>query len=152
MTQVQFEVLGETQVSAMLSRTTDKIHDLAPYWATVTVLLQSLVKEQFDTEGGRTGGWAPLSPSYAADKARRFGAQPILVATGKLRDSLVGGSAISRQVGNESLEFGTSVPYGIYHQKGTQNMPQRKILDLNSDDQRTLMKMLQRHLFGAAPL
>lgn len=148
MTQVDFSVLGEKQVSQMLSRTTDKAADLGPYWLMVTGLLQDTIAEQFRTEGGRTGGWAPLSDRYALDKVRRFGAAPILVATGALKDSLTGGSGfIQRQEGNESLRFGTSLGYGVYHQSGTSRMPQRRILDLTSDDRRTMMKMLQRHLF-----
>lgn len=148
MTQVNFDVLGERQVSQMLSRTTDKAADLGPYWLMVAGLLQDVIGQQFDSEGGRTGGWAPLSDRYASDKVRRFGSQPILVATGRLKESLTGGAGrIFRQEGNETLRFGTSVPYGVYHQSGTSRMPQRRILDLTKDDRRTMMKMLQRHLF-----
>ena len=148
MTQVSFEVLGEKQVSQMLSRTTAKAADLGPYWLMVQGLLQQAIKEQFDTEGGRTGGWAPLSERYASDKVRRFGNQPILVATGALRQSLTGGSGfIARQEGNETLRFGTQLGYGRFHQTGTSSMPQRRILDLTNDDRRTMLKMLQRHLF-----
>jgi phage gpG-like protein len=148
MTQVNFEVLGEKQVSQMLSRTTDKAADLGPYWLMVQGLLTETIREQFDTQGGRTGGWEPLSERYASDKVRRFGSQPILVATGALRDSLLGGPGrIVRQEGNESLLFGTQLGYGSFHQSGTVNMPQRRILDLTNDDRRTMMKMLQRHLF-----
>ncbi len=148
MTQVSFEVLGEKQVSQMLSRTTAKAADLGPYWLMVQGLLQQAIKEQFDTEGGRTGGWAPLSERYASDKVRRFGNQPILVATGALRQSLTGGSGgIARQEGNNALLFGTELGYGRFHQTGTSSMPQRRILDLTNDDRRTMLKMLQRHLF-----
>ncbi len=148
MTQVNFEVLGEKQVSQMLSRTTDKAADLGPYWLMVAGFLQTTIEEQFRTQGGRSGGWAPLSDRYAADKLRRFGSSPILVATGALKESLTGGSGfIQRQEGNESLRFGTQLGYGVYHQSGTSKMPQRRILDLTKDDGRTMMKMLQRHLF-----
>lgn len=148
MTQVNFEVLGERQVSQMLSRTTDKAADLGPYWVMVTGFMRELIREQFDTEGGRTGGWAPLSEKYAADKIRRFGSQPILVASGNLKESLTGGSGmIARQEGNESLRFGTQLGYGSFHQTGTSRMPRRQILDLTNDNRRTMMKMLQRHLF-----
>ncbi len=148
MVQIDFNVLGERQVSRMLSRTTDKAADLGPYWQMVQGLLEESVGKQFDTQGGRTGGWAPLSARYAADKSRRFGSQPILVATGALKESLTGGSGgIARQEGNTSLRFGTQLGYGRFHQTGTSNMPQRRILDLTNDDRRTMMKMLQRHLF-----
>ena len=150
MTQVNFEVLGERQVSQMLSRTTDKAKDLGPFWVMVGGLLTEIVQEQFNTEGSRTGGWAPLSDRYASDKVRQFGNQPILVATGEMRESLLGGSGgIQRQQGNDQMVFGTSVPYAVYHQAGTQRMPQRRILDMTEADRRTMMKLLQRHLFAS---
>jgi phage gpG-like protein len=149
MVNFNFTIEGEEQVGRMLSRVTDKIDDLAPFWEAAGSMLVTTVGEQFDTQGGRTGGWAPLSPQYAIDKARKYGSQPILVASGAMRASLMGGSGnISRQI-PEGLVFGTDVSYARYHQTGTSRMPQRRILDLTSDDRRAMMKLLQRHLFGA---
>lgn len=144
-----FTVEGEVQVSRMLSRTTEKISNLRPFLDNVAVFLEATMEEQFDTEGSRSGGWVALSPRYAEDKLARWGSQPILVASGGMRRSLIGasGASIRRQLGGDTLEFGTSVPYAKYHQTGTSRMPMRKILDLTSDDRRTVMKMLQRHLF-----
>jgi len=151
MVQFSFTVEGEEQVSRMLSRTTEKIADMAPFFQAAGVLMQTSMEEQFGTEGGRTGGWAPLSERYAADKAKKYGSRPILQASGALIGSLVGGGGghIERVQGNDTLEFGSSIPYGTYHQTGTSRMPQRRILDLTDGDRRSLMKLLQRHMFGA---
>ena len=151
MTQFSFEIEGEEQVSRMLSRTTEKIKDLAPFFEAAGTFMRTTMDEQFGSEGGRTGGWAPLSARYAADKAKRYGSRPILQASGDMIASLTGqGSGnVSRTVGGDTLEFGTSVPYATYHQTGTSRMPQRRILDLTEGDRRGLMKLLQRHMFGA---
>ena len=145
-----FTVEGEEQVGRMLSRTTDRLDDLRPFLGAAAGFMAVAMEKQFNSEGGRTGGWAPLSDRYAADKAERWGARPILVASGAMRDSLTGSGSgsVRREIGGDSLEFGTSVPYASYHQTGTSRMPQRRILDLTEDDRRGLMKLLQRHMFG----
>jgi len=149
MVSFQFEVQGEEQVSRMLSRTTEKLEDLGPFWDAAGDMLITTMEAQFSSEGGRTGGWAPLSSRYAVDKARKYGSQPILVASGGMRQSLVGGPGnISRQE-QGGLLFGTEVKFARYHQSGTSRMPQRRILDLTDQDRRSIMKLLQRHLFGA---
>lgn len=149
MVQFSLNVEGEQQVARMLSRVTEKINDLRPFLDSAAGFLVATMGDQFSGEGSRTGGWAPLSPRYAADKARRWGSKPILEASGAMKASLTGtgGRNISRQIGGDTLEFGTSVPYARYHQTGTSRMPQRRILDLTEDDRRGLMKLLQRHLF-----
>lgn len=151
MTQFSLNIEGEEQVSRLLSRTTERASDLRPFIDWVGDFLPTTMKEQFDSEGGRTGGWAPLSPDYAAQKALRYGSQPILVASGRMMRSLTtpGAGSINRKIGRDSLEFGTSVPYAIFHQKGTSRMPQRRIIDLTESDRRSILKGLQKHLFGA---
>jgi phage gpG-like protein len=70
---------------------------------------------------------------YQAYKRKRFGFDyPLLVATGRLANSLLGPSnpgSISK-ITKLSLTFGTSVPYGVYHQSDEprHRMPLRKFL------------------------
>ena len=151
MVQFSLNIEGEEQVSRMINRTTDRAEDLRPFLDAVATFLPQIMEEQFSSEGARTGGWAPLSPDYADQKAKKWGNQPILVASGRMRRSLVGSGegSISRQVGRDSLEFGTDIPYAGLHQTGTSRMPMRRILDLKEDDRKAILKMLQRHLFGA---
>ena len=149
MVSFQFEVAGEQQVDRMLSRTSEKLKDLRPFLDGVEDMLSEIVVEQFASEGSRSVSWAPLSPRYAAQKQARWGRQPILVASGAMKKSLIskGGAHIARHPDKETLEFGTQTPYAIYHQTGTEQMPQRKILDLMERDRRAIMKLLQRYLF-----
>lgn len=94
---------------------------------------------QFSLKG--SGQYPPLSPAYAERKARLFGSKPILVATGKLRDSVTGGTnkdSINR-IGKQSLVVGTKVEYGIYHQsdKPRRIIPLRKFLFLGPEAPRS---------------
>tara|TARA_Y100000310_G_scaffold333905_2_gene412439 strand:+ start:12902 stop:13381 length:480 start_codon:yes stop_codon:yes gene_type:complete len=149
MVSFEFTVAGETQVNRMLSRTTDKLDDLRPFLDGVADLLLAVMADQFDSGGGRSASWEPLSPRYAAQKRAKWGQRPLLVASGEMRESLTqrGGRHIERRPLADVLEFGSRVPYAIYHQMGTQRMPQRKILDLVDRDRRAIMKLLQRYLF-----
>lgn len=145
----QIEFAGEVQLSRVLSRVTDRAQNLRPFLDRIGEYLREVAQEQFESEGGRSRAWRPLSPGYAAQKLARFGQRSILVATGDLRDSLsrTGGRHIEQVIGEDSLKFGTSVPYASYHQGGTERMPQRRILDLVEDDRQHIMRDLQRHLF-----
>lgn len=79
--------------------------------------------EWFATEG--EGSWKQLSAAYAAQKAMVFPGQPILVATGDLRDSLTTPTRLAQSIGPDSLSVGSDVSYAAYHQSGTQFMPAR---------------------------
>ncbi len=67
--------------------------------------------------------WPPL----AAATIRRKKSDKILVETGRLKRSLTtrGGSDHVGEVFDRGLTFGTSVPYSIFHQRGTRTIPQR---------------------------
>jgi phage gpG-like protein len=67
--------------------------------------------------------WPPLA---AATVARKRSAE-ILVETGRLRTSLTtkGGQDHVGEITDRGLTFGTEVPYSVFHQLGTRNMPQR---------------------------
>lgn len=73
--------------------------------------------------------WKPLRPSTI----RRKGHSRILVDTSRLQESVVNPSHPDhvREVLDRGLTFGTSVPYGIFHQDGTQRLPQREFLGMN---------------------
>lgn len=81
-------------------------------------------KAQFSLKG--SGLYPPLSPKYAERKARKFPGASILVASGRLRDSVTQRSHQDNiiQVGKQTLVMGTRTPYGIFHQS---DAPRRKI-------------------------
>ena len=150
-TGIHFElsVDGEVQLDRALSRFGEHIPNMQPFFEMAADMISGFVRAQFESEGGRTGGWAPLSPKYAAYKLSKVGSQPILVYTGRMRQSLIEKTGDNiREIGTDRMRWGTSTPYAIWHQRGTSKMSQRKIIDLTEDDRMALMKALQRFLVG----
>lgn len=108
-------------------------------------VLESGVKAQFDAEGAgpASGPWAQLSAAYAAWKAETYPGQPLLVATGALRDALtVEGSANAlRDYSDSMFNFGTQgLEYASFHQTGTASMPPRPPFDFGPDFERQLQR------------
>ena len=143
------DVDGETQLDQALSRFGNHLSDMTRFFELAADMLSGFVQQQFDTEGGRAGAWAPLSPFYAAYKLARVGSAPILVYSGRLRMSLIERTGDSiREITPDAMKWGTSVPYATFHQRGGRFLPQRRMIDLTEDDRRALMKALQRFLVG----
>ena len=93
-----------------------------------------------------------MTPSTVAQKARRGYPLDILVRTGALRDSLQGktGDTIE-DIRPLSLHLGTTVPYGIYHQKGSPGrLPRRAPIELNEQQKKDWTKAIHVHLLRAA--
>lgn len=142
------EILGDEKARIALSGLANDIRDWRPLWRDLNEYLSDRIEEQFNTEGGFSGGWAPLNPEYAAWKARRYPGAPILVATGKLKRSYrKGGRGHVFQSTRDKMRWGSSVPYGVFHQQGTQNMPARPILTFDAGDESAIL--LQANKFIA---
>lgn len=92
-------------------------------------------KAQFGLKG--SGLYPPLSPRYAAQKKRKFPSASILVATGRLRDSVTvkGHKDQILSVSKRSLVMGSAVPYGIYHQsdRPRSKMPLRRFIFIGAE-------------------
>jgi hypothetical protein len=85
------------------------------------------VNRNFDTEGGLVGGWAALSPAYAAWKRRTYPGRRILERSLKLRQSLAVNDAsnagMSLVVSKRQMFIGTDISYA-----GRQNARRRFML------------------------
>lgn len=91
-------------------------------------VVAAALARNFDEEG-RPVRWAPLSPRYAAYKARRFGAGlRILERTGALRRSI----ATRFEAG--ALVASSDSPYAAFHQFGARFLPARPFLVLTDAD------------------
>ena len=108
--------------------------DLAPvYRGPIHNIFKTFIKAHFTSEGGYSGEkWAPLNPTYAAWKAKHYPGRGILQREGRLFDSLQGsgGDSIIR-VTPTGAEFGTKVPYAVYHQaedRGKAPFPRRAVI------------------------
>jgi phage gpG-like protein len=146
---IQFD--GEVQFSRTFTRFTEQLRDLRDIWPGVIPDFQEFAREQFRGEGvGDTGSWPALSPPYAAWKARHFPGKPILQRTGRLVDSVTGRTRDTLiEAKPDSLEFGTRVPYAVFHQRGSGRLKRRKVFDLNERQRTRLMKTIQKRLLTA---
>lgn len=113
------------------------LKDLSPVWqGPVHDIFKTMMKAQFDTQGQYTDEeqWVPLSPAYAAWKARHYAGQPILQLRGMLRGSLIqegpGSSSHVFRSGPSWAEYGTSINYAATHHFGdpSRNIPQRRVI------------------------
>lgn len=146
-----FAIEGYERADVGLTGAATKARDFRPFWRTVVApWFFGRIQEQFASEGTAVGGWAPLSPRYAAWKAKRYPGKTILRRTDRLMKSLTWtGAALATPEGiaimtPDSATFGSSVFYGRFHQRGTRTMRQRRILYLPPDASVTLGKMLHR--------
>lgn len=142
-----FAFYGDVQLDRELVRFSDRVGDARPAWEAMARSFREVQARQFNSEGSfGSGGWAPLSPAYAAWKAKRYPGKPILVRTGALKESLT-----RRPFGVEELEeqfmvIGSDVEYGAYHQSGGGNLPRRRPVELRESTRRHWVTILQRHL------
>lgn len=108
-------------------------------------VLEAAVGRQFDAEGTgpAAGAWAQLQPAYAAWKEGRYPGQPILVATGALREALTNDANAHalRDYTDANFNFGTQgLDYASFHQTGTSRMPPRPPFDFGPDVEREMAR------------
>lgn len=128
----------------------EKLDDWRSVWPNVIQEFHLIEAEQFDSEGAAgSGKWTPLKAVYAEFKEAHFPGKPILQATSDLRDSLVDSEAFGAitRISEQELVLGTSVPYAIFHQRGTRRgLPQRKVISLSEQQKRRIQKAVQAGL------
>ncbi len=128
----------------------DNLRDLSRYWEHYALpTIRESIAGQFPKSGAHEGlpAWTPLSARYASYKARRYPNTPILVRSGRLRNALaeITGDSIAT-IEPDRLTYGTSVPYALYHQRGTRKMPARPILRLSNPLKNRLMRLLRSYI------
>lgn len=108
-------------------------------------VLEGAARAQFDAEGKGpvAGAWQQLSEAYAAWKEGRYPGQPILVATGALREALTveGSTHALRDYSSVQFNYGTTgLEYASLHQSGTARMVPRPPFDFGPDVERELLR------------
>lgn len=147
---IEVIALGETVFSRDLLRFGDNANDLTDQMREVAVILRQASERQFQTEGAYTGEkWPELAVSTQADRVRHGypPKHPILVRTHRLMDSLTRAADPEHieEPSADSLRFGTSVPYAVYHQSSRprHKIPFRPPVGLTEADKRLIVKTLQ---------
>ncbi|RIJ76611.1 hypothetical protein D1871_11095 [Nakamurella silvestris] len=141
--QFTINVGGEQVIDRTLLRFVERLESAQPAFERIGDQFAQAEMANFLTQGG---GWAPLSPGYAAYKAARFPGRPILVRTGEMRDSLTHRPFGIDTVGDTRAEFGTADPKAKYHQHGTSKMPARPPVKVSEGNRNEMAKTLQRYL------
>ena len=94
-------------------------------------LMVRQTRQRFDTETDPDGvRWARRRSTF--DSAR-----PVLTLTGRLRRS------IRFEATEDSVDIGTDVPYGRYHQDGTRDLPRRSFLGISPRDERQIRDLVE---------
>ncbi len=103
--------------------------DFRPTFKVIGTGYRKEVKMIFNHQQPRNEGmrWQPLSSKYAEWKEKRYPGQPLLVRTGDLKDSMISKGARGNitAISKGGAIFGSSISYGIYHDKGGQKIPKR---------------------------
>lgn len=138
---------GDTQLDRTLARFASAIADARPLWEKLANRFAAIERRQFASEGAYgSGGWAALSPNYAAWKSRHYPGKPILERDGDLKRSLT-----RRPFGVEVLEphamtVGSDIDYGRYHQHGGGNLPRRRPVEFPESERREWVRLIQRYI------
>lgn len=91
------------------------------------------------------GTWSPLSPRYAAWKAKKRPGAPLLVFDGDLRRHMTQPGEGVHEIRKTGFTVGTDLFYAGYHQNGTVKMPARPLQGKpRKADTRHMAKILQR--------
>lgn len=136
--------ISDQKLQLAISRFGTRLRDFRRFWTEFFApQFFADVQRNLASEGGYVGGWRALSPRYAAWKLRTYGPRPMMVLTGRLKNSFVLGAS-ENVVRARPLDVyvGSRVPYVPYHQRGTDRMPQRKIIWLGPNQ--TYKRLLSR--------
>lgn len=154
---LRYEVFGDEQINREMLRFEGRLTDARPAFLTIIDDMQDQIEQQFESQGvSGSGGWTPLKPETIAEKEAKGYDTRILHRTHRLRESLTDPlSAFS--AGNPdqvlvltpmSFEFGSTVPYGAVHQKGSEiaNIPQRRPVEFSEVQRQGHVRTLQRFI------
>lgn len=145
---IRLEIFGEAQFHRTLERFRSNVGDMRPAWGELRDRFLAAERRQFASEGAYgSGGWAPLSPPYAAWKAAHYPGKTILRRTDDLFTSLTEGPEIAIMEAS-FMVLGSSVPYGRYHQGG-EGVPRRRPVELPESEREEWRRVMQRHILAA---
>lgn len=126
---------NDRKFAAAIDDAAAKVGDLRVAFTLIAKDWRKSNKSQFTLKG--TGQYPDLSLAYAIRKARTHPTAPIMVRSGRLRDSVSGSlnSDSIQVISKDSLIMGTRVEYGIYHQSDEprKKIPLRKFLFIGAE-------------------
>lgn len=143
MTVLLVEVIGEDIAALHLDEMAARTLDLRPAFGEIRRELLAGNRRQFESRGAYFGSsWAPL----AASTALRKGNDETLVASGALRDSLIGGRGRKTSVDRSGVSVGTSVWHAHFAQRGTASEPARQIVGIAPTEIESAQRTIERYI------
>lgn len=141
-----YEVDNDKKFAKALDSAIKQIGDLRFAMGEISRDIFKNTKKNFILRGN--GQYPPLSPKYKAWKNKINPSLPILVLSGRLRNSVTGSGTKDSiiNIGKQSLLQGTSVPYARYVQEGTSKMPERKFLFIDIAQLGRLERILANYI------
>lgn len=140
--------VGFRQLQLQLVQIAERAGDPRPVLERIAEEFRDDQRANF-TRGGRPK-WKPLSPEYAARKARRGTGGGIGVYTGGLLDSLTkqGDEYHLEKIRPDELQVGTRNPVAnLFNGKHTvHKQPKRKLVSLTPSRRREYLEMVQDYL------
>jgi hypothetical protein len=124
--QWRFDIKNFNKVADDLEALAADLHDLSPYFKKyfIPAYLQTM-QLQFATEGGLTGGWDGLDPTYERWKRSHSRGRLIGQRTGRLKNSFAPGGRskyLELRIGPRSAVIRTMVDYAFWFNQTRQLM------------------------------
>ena len=133
--EITFEITGEAQYARAFEILEHEARDLSDPLGEIGEDLRQRVGEQFGSEGSAGGSpWSQLDPEYLRWKELDFPGRPLLVRTGAMRGAALSPDAV--RVSAHRMLYEVDSDYAMYHQTGTDDMPERKLVELTADMRR----------------
>ena len=155
---MKFEVLvfGDRAVAAKFERMGADAVNARPAFKQISRYLMEVTDIQFESQGRRGGGrWKKLTEHWLHQKERKGWDTRILhkryPRSNTLRKSVTrpraGGQIL--EITDNSINFGSSLPYAGRHQYGHGNTPARPFLKVTKGDSEKIRNMLRDHMMQA---
>lgn len=150
---ISIGVEGEEKLERALTGVASDFSDLRPSWRPVSDEIYSILRSQFQTEGGRATKW-PRRAESTLDRITSINKRGFSLVGLPLRATDTLFTAVTTrnaphgiyEEAPDSLTLGTDLPYAGIHQKGGKKIPQRKIYDLTDNDGKRILSILKRGL------
>jgi phage gpG-like protein len=152
---LDIDVFGVPLMRRRLNAVGARAADLEPALESVADDMRRQAERAFGSRGLTSGtAWPPLQPDTIARKLRdkrpavKGHARKTLHATEKLRKSLTDDKHVDdvSYVDNDTLIFGTDVPYAPYHQTGTSTMKARPPVRMRANERSAAVRKVSRYI------
>jgi phage gpG-like protein len=147
---LEFSVAGERQFKTNMLGILKRVKNFKPLAKPIDWVLRKNVEKHFRGEGTHKKKWAALAPSTQADRILHGypAAHPILVRSGALKRSWLdrGHGKHILESTRKYIDFGTKVPYAIYHQTGTRKMKARKMVLADKGTLNQIVRFIRMYL------